>query len=326
MTFDESTCPQCGSPLTLSTDVCPACGARLGPVFSPSDSADLDFEPDTDLDQSLWPGDAPAKLRNPNRPALLSVGTMVGLLVGPVLLLLALVSRGYGELALLIPTIILTGLLVLFVIAWVVAWLAGLRQLGRIRAFLASNRPLLRWDYTPEEWREIREANWQEERGDWRIQFGCLAFLLGLVGLLVGAMVGFDEGLEEAMIYGLAGGGGGLLFGGLLGGVVAAGNHLAVRSAYHQAEPGIVALAPHEIYANDQYFRGNGQTTYLKRASLLPAEPNVPPRLLLELKVPPRPRTSSDQEWEVMVPPRLVQAVEAVLPRLNGPRPARNRR
>ncbi len=326
MSFDESTCPECGSSLTLSANTCPTCSARLGPLFRPDDASEFDFESEVAPGQSAWPGEAPATIRNPNRPALLSIGVMVGLLVVPVLLLWALVSLDFGNFALFIPTIILTGLLAIFVIAWMVAWLGGLRQLGQIRTFLASDRPLLRWSYTPEEWREIREANWQEERGDWRIQFGCLAFLLGLVGLLVGAMVGFDEGLEEAMIYGLAGGGGGLLFGGLLGGVVAAGNHLAVRSAYHQAEPGIVAMAAHEIYANDQYFRGNGQTTYLKRASLLPAEPDVPPRLLLELKVPPKPRTSSDQQWEVVVPPRLVQAVEAVLPQLNGPRPARNRR
>ncbi len=245
---------------------------------------------------------------------------MVGLLVVPVLLLWALVSLDFGNFALLIPTIILTGLLAIFVIAWVVAWLGGLRQLGQIRTFLASDRPLLRWSYTPEEWREIKEVAWQEEQGDWRIQLGCLIAIFGLIGLLVGAMVGFDEGLEEAIIYGLASGAGGLLFGGLVGGAVASGNHVAARAAYRQTEPGLVALALHEVYANDQYFRGNGQTTYLKRASLLPAEPDIPPRLLLELKVPPRPRSSSDQVWEVVVPPRLVQTVEAVIPQLNPKR------
>lgn len=251
---------------------------------------------------------------------------MVGLLVAPTLVLLALVSLGYGDVALLIPTIILAGLLALFVIVWVVTWLLGLRQLSQIRAFLASNRPLLRWSYTLDEWRELREAAWQEQQGDWRIQLGCLTAIFGLVGLLVSAMVGFDEGLEEAILYGLAGGAGGLLFGGLLGGAVAGGNRVAARAAYRQTEPGLVALAPHEIYANDQYFRGNGQTTYLKRASFLPAEPDIPPRLLLELKVPPKPRSSSDEVWEVMVPSRLVQAVEAIVPQLNNARPDSKRR
>ena len=259
-------------------------------------------------------------LRNPQRSSLLSLGVMIGLLFVPALVLLGMVSRADNQVILLIPTIIVAGLLALLVIAWLVAWGQGRRQLGQIKAFLISQRPLLRWRYTPEEWHEIREATWQEQHGDWRVQLGCMTFLFSLVGLLVGGAVGADEGLPEAITYGLTGGLGGLLLGALLGGVIAAGNYLAAWSAYRQTEPGIVALAPHEIYANAQYFRGNGSSTYLKRARLLPAEPGIPPRLLVELKVPPKPRAPRDEEWEIVVPSRLVETVKTIMPQLNPPR------
>ena len=242
---------------------------------------------------------------------------MAGLLLFPVLAMLGVVFSGYTDIWLIIPTIILTGLLILFGIAWVAAWVSGQWQLGRIRAFLTSNRPLLRWTYSPEEWQEIRDAAWQEQQGDWRVQLGCMTVIFGLIGLLIGGMIGLDEGLEEAVLYGLAGGFGGLLLGGVLGGAVAAGNYLAVRSAYRRTEPALVALAPHEIYANDQYFRGDGYSTYVKQARMLPAEPGIPHRLVLELKVPPKPRSPRDETWEVVVPSRLVKEVEDVIPRLN---------
>jgi hypothetical protein len=308
MPLNQLNCPECGSPLTDSPDFCPACQTRLN-------LSRAQGEPD-----NLLSPDLPPNLKNPQQPSLLSLGVIIGLLFAPALVMLGLASRDERNVILLIPAFIITGLLVLLSIAWVVSWGLGRWQLGQIRAFLASNRPVLRWRYTPEEWREIREAAWQEERGDWRVQLGCLTFIFSLIGLLVGGAVGADEGLNEAIIYGLSGGLGGLLLGGLLGGAVATGNYLATRSAYRQTEPGIVALAPHEIYANDQYFRGNGSSTYLKQAKLLPAEPDVPPRLLVELKVPSKPRSSSEEEWEIVVPPGRVAAVEAIIPQLNPSR------
>jgi hypothetical protein len=39
---------------------------------------------------------------------------------------------------------------------------------------------------------------------------------------------------------------------------VAGFNHLAVRQAYQQIEPGEVALAPDELYVNEDYFKEMG--------------------------------------------------------------------
>jgi len=196
-----------------------------------------------------------------------------------------------------------------------IVWLLGVRQLRQIRAFLASERPLLRWDYTPEEWRTLKEAVWQEQQGDWRLQFGCLTFLFGLVGLLVGGMLGAEEGFSEAVSGGLSGLMLGATGGAMLGAVVATGNYLAARSAYRQPEPDPVALAPHEIYANGAYFRGNGVHSYIQKAELQRGDPSV---LRLELRMPPRPRMPDEEEWQIIVPPRMIEAVESALPALTG--------
>ena len=188
MSADQLTCPECNSPVSDQLNLCSNCGARLNIGFSRTEPTY--FSPN-------YPDDLAVKIRNPNQQSLVALGVMTGLLLWPVLALLGIVVGGYAEIFLIIPTIVLAGLLILFAIAWAVSWLAGKRRIRQIRAFLTSTRPLLRWTYTPEEWRELKEAGWQDTKGDWMTQLGCLTFLFGLIGLLIGAMIGGDEGLEE---------------------------------------------------------------------------------------------------------------------------------
>ncbi|HUX76593.1 MAG TPA: hypothetical protein VMY40_08155 [Anaerolineae bacterium] len=63
-----------------------------------------------------------------------------------------MVALGKWEAGLMVPVsipFVLFGLLLLIV------WLLGELQRRRIVAFLASDRPLVRWTYTSAEWREI---------------------------------------------------------------------------------------------------------------------------------------------------------------------------
>ncbi len=293
----QSVCPDCGFSVSSGTRYCPHCGTRLG-LDSPPPAL-INFTP-----------------KNPNQQGLIVISSLAGLFLLLALTGFGLMFAGQEHGLLTVLTFIAIGLFAIFAIAWLAAVVGGWRQVRQVRSFLTSDRPLLWWTYTPEEWQEIRELIWQEERGDWQIQLGCMTFLFGLIGLMIGAMIGMEEGLEEMILGGVGGTIGGALVGGLMGGVIAVSHHLAARQAYHRTEPGVVALAPHEIYANDQYFRGNGDTTYLKRAKLFPAEPDVPPRLQVELKVPPKPRSPTDEEWTIIVPPRLTKAVEAVIPHL----------
>jgi hypothetical protein len=73
-----------------------------------------------------------------------------------------------------------------------VVWAMGQMAIGRIADFLASDRSLLRWTYSEEEWGEMRAASWREAQSEWKVQFGCLTALFGSVGLLVGSGLVMD--------------------------------------------------------------------------------------------------------------------------------------
>jgi hypothetical protein len=246
--------------------------------------------------------------RNPHGRTLIA-------LAGPTLLFVCAVLAA-GALWLLLSqtwlavvALICALMLAIFLLSLLVSWIGGVVKVRRIRDFLASDRPLLRWAYTPAEWRAIREAEWQEEKSDWRIQLGCLSALLGLAGLLTGALIGLDEGALEAVAGGLLGGALGAAVGGTIGGAIAGSNYLAGRWEYAQNEPGRVALAQDEVYANGDYFRGNMRNSGVQRAEMLPGSP---PMLRIEILAPPRPRTSREQEWLVPIPARLRDDVERI--------------
>ncbi len=206
---------------------------------------------------------------------------------------------------------IAAGLFGLFGVITLGTWLWGRLQIRRADAFLASDRPLVRWKYSALEWERLKEAVWQEESGDWKIQLGCLTVLFAITGLLTGLLIGLDEGLGEAILGGVIGLVGGGAIGGVIGAVVAGSQHLVVRQAYAQTEPGEVALGRDEVYALGNYFRGNGKTSYVRRVTL---HREAPARLHIEIQLPPRPRGSSEAEWVLPVPPQMVEAVEKTLP------------
>ena len=198
--------------------------------------------------------------------------------------------------------------LILFIV-----WLLGIREVRRTRKFLESDRPFIRWTYSQAEWDQLRKSLWQEEKGDWKITFGCLTALFALVGVLTGIMVGWEDGFSGIITNGLAG----LIFGGLagiiLGFLVAGGNYLGAQQSYRQSKPGQVALGAHEIYANGSYFKGDGQVRYIQKAKL---HRGTPTTLELLLIFPPRPRMGTEEEWIVPVPAQWVDRVEELLPQL----------
>jgi hypothetical protein len=250
-------------------------------------------------------------IRNPHGRGLLPLGGLAGLA-----LLITLAAYALGQLGLANPAFAIIGFcfLAFFGLLWLGVWLAGAIQARRARAFLASDRPLLRWSYSAGEWQQLKETLWQEEKGDWKIQWGCLALLLALAGLLTGLMIGLDEGgLAIALdgVFGLILGG---LAGAVIGALVAGGNWLGARQAYRRAEPGMVALAPNEIFASDDYFRGDGVNGYILEAALRPGRPAT---LEFQLVVPPRPRMPREEQWIIPVPNHLVEKVEEILPLLS---------
>jgi hypothetical protein len=262
-------------------------------------------------------GSSNPSFRNPYQRALVVLAGLTALFLLSGLLALGLATQDTDGL-LKVLALISLGLVALLGLLWIVIWFWGKVQVRRSKSFLASNRPLVRWVYTDEEWREIKEIVWQDEQNDWRIQLGCLTFLFGLVGLLVGMALGAEEGISEALASSLVGAVWGIVAGAAIGATVAGGNYLAARLEYLQPEPGQVALAPNEMVANGGYFRGDGYSSYVRRVDLHPGSPTI---LRIEMRVPHRRRTSNVEEWFIAVPGRVLDAVKTIIPSLAATEP-----
>ncbi len=240
---------------------------------------------------------------------------MAGLSVFFMALTIAMYGLAWFDLA--DPVLGLIGLIftLFFSLFFVIVWLLGRSQVRRIKRFLESDRSLVRWTYSSAEWKQIRESRWQEERGDWKIQFGCLTVLLALAGLLTGVLVGVEEGVLQAV----GTGGVGLFIGGLVGGgialVVAGSNYWSARLAHTQSEPGQIALGVDEIYANGNYFKGDGSSSIIQEAKIQRGNPTT---LELQILFPPRPRLDREEQWSIVVPTQWVERVEEVLPILGN--------
>ncbi len=249
-------------------------------------------------------------IRNPYWRGLIPISALTTLFGFITLALYGLAALGVVNAAISIIGIIFTAFFGLMV---VIIWLAGLVQKGKIRRFLASDRPAIYWTYSQTEWSQIKTENWQEEHHDWKIQLGCLTALLAMAGLLTGLMIGAEDGLMPAIVTGLAGLAVGMTIGSILGGTVAASNHLTAVWAWKRGLPGKVALGPGEIYANEQYFRTKGRQSFIMAAELNPGRPAM---LEIQLKMPPRVRMPDEETWEIPVPADRVAEVETFLPGL----------
>lgn len=247
------------------------------------------------------------KLPNPHQRALTTLGGIVALALLACVLILGLSAATIAN-----PAWVWIGVVVLaiFGLMWLSIWLLGWLQVRRSAAFLASERPLLRWTYSAAEWQQFKEAIWQDEKEDWKVQLGCLTILLALAGLLTGVMIGLDEGGLEAVVNGAIGALLGGLVGFVLGALVAGGNYWGARQAYRQPQPGQVALGVGEIYANGAYFRADGVKYFVQAADLQRGNPST---LQFQLIFPPRPRMPLDEQWLLPVPAPVVDDVEEIL-------------
>lgn len=249
-------------------------------------------------------------IRNPYQRAIVTLAGIAGFS-----LLATLAIWGLAFIDLASPALIWIGLIffISFGLTLFIVWFLGARQVGRARAFLDSERPLVRWTYSQAEWAQLKESLWHDEKGDWKVQWGCLTLLFALAGLLTGVMLGWEDGFLDVLVNGSIG----LIFGGLagtiLGILVAGGNYLGAKQSYRRAKPGQVALGVNEIYASDDYFKGDGRGRYIREARMHPGNPTT---LEMVLIFPPRPRMPIEEDWHIPVPAKWVKQVEEILPRL----------
>ncbi len=201
-------------------------------------------------------------------------------------------------------------------LSWIILRIRSAVTASRMKDFLSSTRVLVQWSYSPEEWKKMREAVWEEEKGDWRVQLGCLTVLFGIAGGLTGVMIGADEGFAEAVAGGLIGLPAGLAPGAVIGTVVSRINRIISRRAHADNVPAHVALGHQEILFNDSYFRGNGITRYIQNVRFGKGE--QADELIVSLWWP-QIRTDPEKEWTIPIPDQMRQEVESVLDRIASP-------
>lgn len=182
------------------------------------------------------------------------------------------------------------------------AWRSGRRQVAQIGEFLASDRVAIRWTYDDALWAVVQDRRWAGQQGDHTMQIGCLAALFAIVGLLTGGLVRADQGLGPLLLGALVGAAAGALIGVVVGGTIAGTDRLATALARRRA-PETVALGRDEVYANGQYFRGDGGATSVRATRI---ESDGTTVLAVDIEIPARPGTSETETWEIIVPPAVV--------------------
>lgn len=253
----------------------------------------------------------PPRLSHPYLEGMIVVGMLFGLFSILTIIVAGLRTIGVLDAAWLLlafANLVLWGIVLLIMGIW------GMIQLRRMRDFLKSSRPLIRWRYTEEEWAPVWEAEQRDRRERALMAPGCSAALFGLIGLLVGALVGADEGSAETIAVK---GGSGLLIGAIIGGIIGAtivlGGNIAHHLLHRRTRPPVVALGPAEILYGNGYFRSNGITHYITHVQLRPAVDTPWPLLVITLRNP-RPRGAYNETWEIPIPARIVEPLTSILP------------
>jgi hypothetical protein len=250
------------------------------------------------------------KIQNPYLNALIPIGGVALLGIFTSILTWGLAAFGVIERSAFWISLIISGF---FCLIWLIILLLGARKVKKIRGFLNSDRPLIRWTYSPEDWKRIKELDWNEQRQDWKLQWGCMSLLIAAAGGLTGAMLGLGEGFGLILVNILLGLLVGAAIGLLLGAVVAGGNHLDSWLAYRKEEPAQVALGPGEIYTGFDYFHADGKFRFIKDYELNSGKENT---LTITLIFPPRPRTPNEETWIIPVPDHLVEHIDRIIPEL----------
>ncbi|WP_129631088.1 hypothetical protein [Candidatus Oscillochloris fontis] len=198
-----------------------------------------------------------------------------------------------------------------FFFTQIIFWVAGRSNARHGAEFLGSNRPLVRWVYTPEEWQQVRSLFYEQMQSN-QPPLGCLPAMFGGVGLLTGFFIGLEEGFPEGFVAMLIALAIGVAFGGLMILPVKIINHQAAQNIMRATSPATVALGSHELFYERVYFdarvhRLNAiRLRERKRTMDYLDIDRFAPRYSLVIYFP----------SIIYVPPRMLPAVQEVLPKI----------
>lgn len=247
------------------------------------------------------------EIHNPYERGMHILQWLIVLLIGITSIACALAAAGYIALWPILPAV---GLIMLLACSLAALWVQQRWTMRRASEFLNSDRPFIRWTYTLDEWLPIQQAEEEEQAAGLVPLFG-MALLLGLAGLLVG-LLALAEGEMDDWLNPVVSPIIGALIGALIGGSIVVANWLGSRNRRGYDTPGIVALGRDELLYDGDYFRANGTMTYIEHVELTR---DNPPLLIVRFYKPVI-RGDSEHEWQIIVPARLYDRVQAILPRI----------
>jgi hypothetical protein len=193
-------------------------------------------------------------------------------------------------------------------------WVGGWNNRRQGSEFLQSDRVLVAWVYTPEEWQQVRQYFYEHVRSD-SPPYGCLPILFGGIGFLVGVMAGMTDSRDvvEAAASVLVGTLAGALAGGVLILPVYLINWFSIEHMRRPSPPACVALGRNELFYERVYLDARWHpidAIFLKQRPL--------PHLEVVRHQAGRFTSLSVYLFPsiILIPPRMIPAVEEAIPQI----------
>ena len=303
------TCPHCDALQSSEARFCRSCGTLLPEESFAGERSALALTQPPSSQASPEIRAYAQSFRQPRAEASLTLGALAALCI--------VVGMGAaaisGESA---PLFALGMIGITFLFTALFLWVGGWNNRRRGAEFLQSDRVLVAWVYTPEEWQQVRQYFYARVRSD-SPPDGCLPILFGGIGFLVGVMAGMTDSrdLVEAAVSVLVGTLTGAIAGGVLILPVYLINWFSIERMRRPSPPACVALGRNELFYEHVYLDADRHpidAIFLKQ------------RPLPHLKVVRHQAGGRTERMSVtslfpsiiLIPPRMIPAVEQMIPQI----------
>lgn len=301
------TCPVCGQENDAANRYCSFCGTRFNSSLPPMDLFRAQTAEKSTPGETVFSGngqDLPSLTNHPFWGAVPLLALLTVLPLGLFIWGIAIDASDWPYAALLIFLLFLFTLLIFLGQLW--------GNVSQAREFILSERPLIRWRYSPDEWQQVRQVQFNGSTEDMKEMAGCAVPFFAGVGTLLGTVLGSVEGFVGAVPGAAIGALAGYIFGKILVPIATGLNQSTNRELYRTDLPVWVVLAPGEIYYNRQYFRADAIGDRLEGMNL---EEGALTWLRIETFAP-RGSITASFDGNIFVPCRMLATVKAVLPQL----------
>jgi hypothetical protein len=303
------TCPYCDALLSPEARFCRSCGTLLPEEsFAGERSAPALAQPPSSQASPEIRAYAQS-FRQPRAEASLTLGALAALCI--------VVGMGAAAISGETAYLFASGMIgITFLIAALILGVEGRNNQHRGSEFLQSDRVLVAWVYTPEEWQQVRQYFYERVRSD-SPPYGCLPILFGGIGFLVGVMAGMTDSRDvvEAAASVLVGTIAGAIAGGVLILPVYLINHFTIERMRRPSPPACVALGRNELFYERVYLDARLHpidAIFLKQRPLphLEVVHHRAGRLTRRLSV------TYLFPSIILIPPRMISAVEQMIPQI----------